>query len=189
VIALGIDPGFAFLGIGVLDMSNSAARVLHHETFKTTTKDTDSDRLDALCERIICMIDEYQPALVGYENQAMAEVGAQMRREKQAEEGVAAGGTSYSSRRVHEISGAIRCAARLFELPCYCLAPATIKVAVLGKGGGHAKKDRVKLAVRTIFHVKGCSEHAADAIAIGLAAVGAHRKQLVLMRALKGLIH
>jgi Holliday junction resolvasome RuvABC endonuclease subunit len=187
---LGVDPGFAFLGLAVLDMANSSVRVLHHETFKTTTKDTDADRLDALCERIIQMIDEYQPAIIGYENQAIVEAGKhRMQRAKAAlgEDDQAA--SNFSSARVHEVSGAIRCAARLFELPCYCLAPATIKVAVLGKGGGHAKKERVKQAVRTIFRVTGCSEHAADAVAIGVGAAGAHRKHLVLKRAALELIH
>jgi crossover junction endodeoxyribonuclease RuvC len=185
VIVLGIDPGFAFLGLGVLEVTNNSSRAVFTETFKTTGKRDGSDeaRLNLIADRILDMIDDYKPAIIGYENQAGAEVGMQ-RRAREGEDDV---GTNYSSRRVHEVSGSIRCAARLFELPCYCLAPSTIKVAVLGKGGGHAKKDRVKLAVQRMFGV-AASEHAADAIAIAVGAVQAHRRAQLLLRAAKALI-
>jgi crossover junction endodeoxyribonuclease RuvC len=183
LIALGVDPGFANLGLGVLEVTNASTRVLLHETFTTSPKHDTPARLNAIADRLLDAIDDYAPALLAYENQAGVEVGMQLMREK---EGTA--GTNYSSRRVHEVSGIIRCAARAFELPCYCLAPSTIKVALLGKGGGHAPKARLKLGVRRMLGVVGCSEHAADALAIAIGGVQAHRRVQLLDRAHHALI-
>lgn len=182
LIALGIDPGFANLGIGVVEVTSSSTRVLHHETFTTSPKDETGARLNAIADRLLDAIDDYAPALLAYENQAGVEVGMQLMREKEG------AGTNYSSRRVHEVSGIIRCAARAFELPCYCLAPSTIKVALLGKGGGHAPKARLKLGVRRMLGIAGCSEHAADALAIAVGGVQAHRRVQLLERAHSALI-
>jgi Holliday junction resolvasome RuvABC endonuclease subunit len=188
VIAMGVDPGFAFVGIGVLDMGQLSTRVLLHQTFKTSSKADDEARLDAIAERLIEVIDQYQPAIVSYENQAIVEAGKHRMRRKRAELGDTEDAASnFSSARVHEVAGAIRCAARLFELPCYCHAPSTIKVSVLGKGGGHAKKDQMIAAVRTIFGV-ACSQHAADALAAAVAGVRKHRQALLKLRASKSII-
>jgi crossover junction endodeoxyribonuclease RuvC len=179
MIALGIDPGFAFVGFGVVQLTNTSSRVLHHETFKTTTKVSDELRMDAIADRVGDVIERFNPDAIGYENQSGVEVAMQREGE----------GTNVSSRRVHEVCGIIRCAARYYELPCYCLAISTIKVAVLGKGGGRAKKPQVKAAVRMIFGVAGCSEHAADGIAISVATTRAHRAHLLSLRRSSAFIH
>lgn len=178
MIALGIDPGFANLGLGVLDVGGSSTRVLHYETFHTSTADgEDETRLDLIADRILDAIDDYEPALISYENQAGVEVGMQR----------AGVGTTFASRRVHEVSGIIRCAARLFELPCYCLAPSTVKVALLGKGSGHAQKAALIRGVKVFFGVT-CGEHSADALAVAVGGVQAHRRASVTRRAALALI-
>lgn len=184
MIAFGVDPGFAFLGLGVLEVTANRTRVLHLDTFTTSSKDADEHRLDRIADYLADMADRYAPDVIGYENQAGVEVGMQRMREADPTKA----GTNYSSRRVHEVSGIIRCVARMYDLPCYCLAPNTVKVAVLGKGGGRAKKDRVKAAVRAIFRVHG-SEHAADGVAIAVGAVSAHRRHELELRRSCLLIH
>jgi crossover junction endodeoxyribonuclease RuvC len=184
VIAVGFDPGFAFLGCGVVESLASTTRVLHHETFKTTSKESAEARLDAIANYIGDMLEQFKPHVVGYENQATVEVAMQRMQEQNPDKA----GTNYSSRRVHEVSGIIRCGACFYQLPCYCLAPNTIKVAVLGKGGGRAKKQRMKDAVRTFFQVVA-SEHAADAIAVSIAAMRAHRHAMLSLNRSRSLIH
>jgi Holliday junction resolvasome RuvABC endonuclease subunit len=191
VIALGIDPGLAFLGVGVLEVKASSTRVIHHETFKTKSSDDDEDRLDAIADYLGDVIDAYDPQVIGYENQAIVEAGKQARARAARKAGKldeALQATSFSSARVHEVAGIIRCAARFYGLPCYCLAPSSVKLAVLGKGGGKAKKERVKLAVKTIFRVTA-SEHAADAIAISVGVMSRYRRQQAQLRAASSLIH
>ena len=184
MISVGFDPGFAFLGCGVIESTASTTRVLHHETFKTTSKESAEARLDAIADYIGDILEQFKPHVIGYENQAGVEVGMQRMREKEPDKA----GSNYSSRRVHEVSGIIRCGARFYNLPCYCLAPNTIKLAVLGKGGGRAKKQRMKDAVRTFFQVVA-SEHAADAIAVGIGAMRAHRHAMLSVNRSRSLIH
>jgi len=184
VIIVGIDPGYAFLGIGVIELLPLSTRVVHHETFTTRPKDDDADRLDAIAEHVLDVLEQFEPDALGYENQAGVEVAANRRRI--GEEIV---GSNASSRRVHEVSGIIRCAARCFDLPVYCLAPNTVKVAILGKGGARKKKAAVKDRVRTIFGVTGCSEHAADALAIAIGTGVRHRRQVATLAEHAQLIH
>lgn len=188
MIVAGVDPGYAFMGVGVIELQPSSTRVLHHATFSTKPKDDDATRLDAICEYLLDLLEHYEVEALGYENQAIVEAGKQARRRLAQEEGGEAQ-SSFASGRVHEVAGIIRCAARCFDVPCYCLAPNSIKVAVLGKGGSRAKKGAVKARVRAIFGVERLSEHAADALAIALGTGVRHRRQLATLQAHAALIH
>jgi crossover junction endodeoxyribonuclease RuvC len=185
---LGIDPGFAFIGLGLVEFSASSTRVLHHETHRSSSHDSDEERLDAIADHICDVIEHWQPDAIGYENQATVEAGKQARARRALEQGEEVA-SNFSSGRVHEVAGIIRASARFYAVPCYVLAVSTIKVAVLGKGGGRAKKDRVKGAVRTIFGLRQCSEHAADAIATAIAARSKHRAAKMLLASHANLIH
>jgi crossover junction endodeoxyribonuclease RuvC len=176
---LGIDPGFAFVGFGLVEFLTLATRVRHHETYRTRTTEDDHARLDAIADHVCDVIERWQPDAIGYENQSGVAVG-------KAERDVP---VSFASQRVLEVVGIIRAAARFNAVPCYVLAPSTVKVAVLGKGGGRAKKDRVTRAVRTIFGLGKCSEHAADAIATAIGARRKHREAHVLLAAHAHVIH
>jgi Holliday junction resolvasome RuvABC endonuclease subunit len=88
--------------------------------------------------------------------------------------------STKQSRRVHEVTGIARAVARLFDLPCYVLAPSSVKIAVLGRGGGNAKKQRVIDAVRILLRAPKCSSHAADAAAVCVGALSVHRMHQIL---------
>lgn len=184
MIIAGFDPGFAFLGAAIIQLLPTSTRILHHATITTESKESDEARLDALAERVLDLVDHYDPVAIGYENQAGVEAAAHRRR-LDAETDV---WTNASSRRVHEVSGIIRCAAACYRLPCYCLAPNTVKVAILGKGGGRKKKDAVKARVRAIFGVQ-CSEHVADALAVAVGTAVRHRRHLATLARHAALIH
>jgi crossover junction endodeoxyribonuclease RuvC len=189
MIIVGVDPGYAFMGVGVIELQPSSTRVLHHSTFATLAKDEDATRLDAIAEHLLDLLEHYEVDALGYENQAIVEAGKHRIRRQLQEAGGADADSNFSSSRVHEVAGIIRCAARCFDVPCYCLAPSSVKVAVLGKGGGRAKKGAVKARVRAIFGVERLSEHAADALAIALGTSVRHRRQLATLQAHVSLIH
>jgi crossover junction endodeoxyribonuclease RuvC len=180
---VGVDPGFAFLGWAAVDFSASSMRFIAGDTFKTTAKESPEERLDAIADQLFDVLEIHAPAAVGYENQAGVEAGMHRRAEQDGTERR----SSYSSRHVHEAVGAIRAAARAYGLPCYVFAPATIKVALLGRGGGHAAKGRVKEAVTRFFGVSG-SSHMADAVAIAVATVRKHRIEQMSVRRAGALI-
>lgn len=180
VIVLGIDPGFAFVGLAVVEMTASRARVLFAETFKTSrASGADEDRLDAIFDRLLDVIDDRGPAVVGYENQAGVEAG---KAKRILEDPSAVGEINASSRRVHEVTGAIRCAARVYGLPCYAVAPSSVKLALLGKGGGRASKSAVKAAVARYLGGVGLSEHAADGAAVAVATSRRHALEMAKRR-------
>lgn len=171
---LAIDPGFAAMGVGVIESLKGRLLLIHSATVRTLPgKSSDESRLDSLGKAILAAIVSFEPEAMGYENQAGVEVGAQLGRGRLK--------SSASSRRVHEVSGMIRAFALAFELPCYCIAPISAKCALLGKGGGHAPKSQIKRAVQRLFGVKSCSEHAADALAIGMGSLKAHREAKLRM--------
>lgn len=183
MIIIGVDPGFANIGIGVLELERSVTRVVHHETFVTTTRDGEAEeRLDAIAEHLLDVCEQFDPAAIGYENQAGFAVAA-----ARGDEG--GPGINAAARRLGEVTGIIRCVARCYSLPCYCIAPSSVKVAVLGKGGGRAPKERMKRAVREIFKVGRCSEHAADAIAIAVGTGVRHRRAMLTQSEHASLIH
>jgi crossover junction endodeoxyribonuclease RuvC len=175
IIVVGIDPGMAFLGLAVLEVGPQRSRVLRAETVASKPKDgTDEERLDAIADRILDAVDTFEPHAIAYENQAGVTAGK--------ERGGAGARSTSSSRRVHEVTGIARCAARLFALPCYVLAPSSVKLAVLGRGGGNASKARVKDAVRILFGVPRCSEHAADAVATAIAGARLHYTRALIAK-------
>ena len=181
MIVLGFDPGFAQLGAGVLELHRSSTRVLHHETFLTAPDDGDDcSRLDLLANHALDLIEQYDPEAIGYEDQAGVMVAL-------AKSGAA--GMNADARRLLEVCGIIRCAARCYNLPCYAVTPRSAKVAVLGKGKSTATKDTVKERVRQIFHVARISEHAADAIAIGVATGVRHGRAKLELAEHAALLH
>jgi crossover junction endodeoxyribonuclease RuvC len=180
---LGIDPGFAFVGIVIIEFNPTSTRILLHETFETKPRDEDHGRLDAICDRICDVIEQWQPDAIGYENQQGVEVAAQRARD----EGDI--GSNAASRRVHEVVGIIRAAARFYGTPCYVSAVNTVKVAVLGKGGSRKSKAAVKTAVQTIFHIGRCSEHVAHAVGVAIATRRKHREAQLIIQSAAHVIH
>ena len=180
MIVLGVDPGFAFLGLAVVELKATSTRLLLHETFSTSPDQDDAVRLDTISDHLLDVIEDHADIeAVGYEDQAgviacLAQGGK---------------GISAPARRVLEVSGMIRCAARCYDLPVYAMAPTSVKVALLGKGGGHADKARMKRAVQKMFGLSRCSEHSADAIAIAVGAAVRHRRHLVTVQHHADLIH
>lgn len=179
----GFDPGFAFLGAAFIELQPTSTRIIHHETFATKSSDSDEDRLDAIAEHVLDLIEQFEPEAIGYENQAWAALPNRVKAEGEELR------TSAASRRLHEVTGLIRCAARCYDTPVFCLAPSTIKVGLLGKGGTKQRgKQAVKDRVRALFGIV-CSEHAADAIAVGISTGVRHRRNVTLLAQHASLIH
>lgn len=155
---LGIDPGTANLGLAVVDFSGSKTRVTHRQVVKAGGLEVD-DQMRMLARSLLNAEANWHPDLIVYEDQAGVEAGMQR----------AGTGSNFSSRRVHEVVGMIRMLCVDHARALMAIHPATLKVAVLGKGGGRAKKERVQEAVRVLLGVRDCSSHEADALALCIA--------------------
>jgi crossover junction endodeoxyribonuclease RuvC len=174
LIAIGWDPGTANLGYGVLDLGPSHARCLAHGNVGQSSERGVDEQLDSLASQIDALMNRWTPELMGYEDQAGVEVAMQR-------DGT---GSNYSSRRLHEVTGMLRFAARcsLAEpIPLYVTQPRSIKVAVLGRGHGGADKKAVQRWIDRMFGIKS-NQHGADALGAALAGVRRHRVELATRR-------
>ena len=58
---LGIDPGLANTGYGIVDFCNGRYRMVNYGSITTTTDISHQDRLLAIYNRLALLIDEYKP--------------------------------------------------------------------------------------------------------------------------------
>lgn len=182
MIVLGIDPGYAHLGIAVARFTASRTEALLVETVRTTTKLTALERVRKISLHVLGVLgdpDFDELSAVGFESQAGVEAG-KMRAAMENPEKLQ---SNAASRRVHEVVGVIQCAAAARRLPIYEHAPSTLKCSLLGKGGGRASKAQMRLMAGRIFGMPGLPEHSADALAACVATANKHRRALAEKRA------
>jgi crossover junction endodeoxyribonuclease RuvC len=67
VIALGIDPGTAVCGFGVVDLTDGHLRLVDAGVVRTPQAETDAARLRLLHAALTTLIAEHRPARVGVE--------------------------------------------------------------------------------------------------------------------------
>lgn len=65
--ALGIDPGTAICGFGVVDAQGSRLHPVTYGTIRTSPEDTDAQRLVMLFKGLKELYATYQPDVVGVE--------------------------------------------------------------------------------------------------------------------------
>ena len=146
---LGIDPGTAACGYGIVHESAGRLRAVDHGWWQTSPRERPEVRLKTIFERVAELIEAHAPAAVVIEE---SYVGADAR-------------TALS---VGQARGAVLVACGLAGVECAEYAPALVKQAVCGYG--RAEKDQVQRMVRAIL---GLSEppkpsHAADALAVAI---------------------
>lgn len=66
-IILGLDPGIADTGYGVIEVCGNKLKCLKYGSIKTSSKDDFSDRLEQLDNSLQKIITQYQPGLVSIE--------------------------------------------------------------------------------------------------------------------------
>ena len=146
---LGIDPGYAILGYGIVERENGKVRPLDYGVIETSNTMPFPERLERLYAGTRQLIDLYQPdeavfeELFFYRNTTTAiSVGAGR--------------------------GVSILAAQQSGLPLYEYTPMQIKQAVTGDG--HADKHAVQQMVRMLLNLKTVPkpDDAADALAAAL---------------------
>ncbi len=179
MIALGGDPGTGHGGLGVTERKGNTLTYLHHETITTDPKWSDGEREAFIFKRYSAVIREFHPLIFGIEDQRGVALAARMA-EKRGRKAAAAGkaapgavGFNANSDGVIEIVGMLKGAARAYGVTYVMIQPKSVKVGVLGSGGGIGAKGQVKEAILRLFpHLKPhqLSSHGADALAISIVA-------------------
>ena len=146
---IGIDPGTANCGYGIVHESGGRLRAIDHGWWQTTAGTRPELRLKTIFEGVAVLIARHGPDAVALEESF---VGVDAR-------------TALS---VGQARGAVLVAAALAGVECAEYAPARVKQAVCGYG--RAEKAQVQRMVKTILGLPSppTPHHAADALAVAI---------------------
>jgi crossover junction endodeoxyribonuclease RuvC len=149
VKVVGIDPGTAACGYGIVHESGGRLRAISHGWWSTPAGERPELRLKTIFEGVVGLIAEHEPDAVALEESF---VGVDAR-------------TALS---VGQARGAVLVAAAIANVPCTEYAPARVKQAVCGYG--RAEKSQVQRMVKAILALQELPtpNHAADALAVAI---------------------
>jgi crossover junction endodeoxyribonuclease RuvC len=149
VRVLGIDPGTAACGWGIVHASDGRIRALGHGCWRTAAGDPPALRLLTIFEGVRTLLAEHEPNAVAVEESF---VGADAR-------------TALS---VGQARGAVLVAAAAAGVACAEYPPATVKQAVCGYG--RAEKGQVQRMVKVVLSLEEPpkTDHASDALAVAI---------------------
>lgn len=148
---LGIDPGFALLGYGVIEGESGNTKCVTFGCLTTPKTLALPERLASLMNDLRRLLDEYRPDVVAVETIRFAQ---------NVTTGIA----------VSEARGLVLAVAAAAGKEVIEITPSEVKLALTSHG--HAEKAQVQFMVRQVLKLKETPkpDDAADALAIALAA-------------------
>ena len=146
---LGIDPGYATVGYGVVDIQGGRYHSVEHGAIVTRPEDDFPRRLEIIFDAAYSVMQKYRPQALSLEKLYFAN-------NKTTAIGVA------------EARGVILLAARKAGVPVYEYTPMQVKQAVTGYGG--AQKPQVQEMVRRLLCLQSVPkpDDTADALAMAI---------------------
>lgn len=149
VIVIGIDPGVASTGFGVIAQEGGSLTAVDGGVIATSSDDALEYRLLVIHEQILALIDLHEPDALSVEE-------------------IYFGENARSAFAVGQGRGAAMLAGGRRAIPCHAYTPQAVKMAVCGNGG--AAKDQVKRMIQMVLRLPRpvSSDHTADALAVAL---------------------
>jgi crossover junction endodeoxyribonuclease RuvC len=148
-IVMGIDPGLANTGFGVVQIAGSRTAALDGGVVETRAGQRLERRLERIHTSIGELLDWHEP-------------------ESLALEDLYFGKNVRSAMGVGQARGVVMLAAAQRGIPCFDYTPQAVKMSVCGSGG--ADKQQVKHMVGTLLGLPAAppDDHAADALAVAI---------------------
>jgi crossover junction endodeoxyribonuclease RuvC len=149
VKVIGIDPGTAACGFGIVHESGGRLQAVDHGWWKTRAAERPEQRLKTIFDDVAELIDAHRPDAVALEESF---VGVDAR----------------TALFVGQARGAVLVAAANAGVTCAEYAPARVKQVVCGYG--RAEKQQVQKMVKAILALEAAPTptHAADALAVAI---------------------
>src|SRR4051794_26642869 len=149
VVTLGIDPGTANTGFGLVARLGGRLVALDGGVIETSPRAALVRRLAEIHARVCALIDEHRPDAIAVEDLYF-------------------GTNARSAFAVGQARGVVLLAAGQAGLPCESYTPQQVKGAVCGNG--RAAKDQVGRMVQALLALTAPPEpdHAADALAVAI---------------------
>ncbi len=153
VVVMGIDPGVANTGFGVVRVAGSSMSAIDGGVIETPSDQAPEQRLSRIHAALRELMDWHEPVSVGLEDLYF-------------------GKNVRSALAVGQARGVAMLAAAERGLECFDYTPQAVKMAVCGSGA--AAKDQVQQMVGALLGLPAApaSDHAADALAVAICHAG-----------------
>jgi crossover junction endodeoxyribonuclease RuvC len=154
MVVLGIDPGTANTGYGVVARRRGRLVALDGGTIETPARADPGERLALIHARVGELLDAYEPDAMAVEDLYF-------------------GSNARSAFAVGQARGVVILAAGQRGLRCFSYTPQQVKNAVCGSG--RAEKEQVQRMVQRLLALSDlpAPDHAADALAVAICHAGA----------------
>ena len=169
LVILGIDPGFAIVGWGVIEFQSNSFRPVAFGAITTEAHTDFDDRLQRIYDDVTEIIKRAKPDAMSIEKLYF---------------------TTNATTAIHvaQARGVIILAAKQAGVPVYEYTPLQVKTAVTGYG--KARKPQVMEMTRRLLHLKNVPkpDDTADALAIAIThtqAAGTELRRIILKRGQK----
>ncbi|MEK7617966.1 MAG: crossover junction endodeoxyribonuclease RuvC [Patescibacteria group bacterium] len=161
MLILGIDPGTATTGYGIIEIAKSKdqPKLVDFGVISTKPKLSDAERLQILADDILKLIKKYKPGCVGVEKLFFTT-------------------NQKTVMAVSQARGAVLYVLQKSKIPIMEFTPLQVKSFICGYG--KADKKQVQYMVQKTFKLKAVPkpDDAADALAVALCAGFFHNKAL-----------
>lgn len=149
MIILGIDPGIAILGYGIVEYNGNSFKTLNYGAVLTDSKESTPNRLNKIYEELGKLLDIYKPDEVAIEELFF---------NKNAKTAIVVG----------QARGVAILAAAQRDLEIFEYTPLQVKQGVVGYG--RAEKKQVQIMVKTFLNLKSIPkpDDVADALAVAI---------------------
>lgn len=157
MIILGIDPGTASIGFGVIEYKNKKTSLKEYGCLKTSPADTTAIRLRELYQKLCALVKKHKPALMAVEDIFFFK-------------------NLKTAIKVSQARGVILLCGAMHHISVAEFTPLQVKQAVAGYG--RAEKAQVQKMVKTILALGEMPkpDDAADALAVALCCAHSHRE-------------
>lgn len=149
MIIMGIDPGLAIVGYGIIEKIGSKIKMIEYGSIQTDSKLSNPQRLDIIFQEINNIIKDFNPQEVAYEK---------LFHEKNSKTVIT----------VSQARGVEILASKINNLDIFEYTPLQVKTAITGYG--RANKKQMQESVRRILNLRDIPkpDDAADALAIAI---------------------
>lgn len=149
MIILGIDPGYAIVGYGIIEFKCGKYTPIHYGAIFTNAGDEFPKRLEIIFNELSEVIDKYKPDVASIEKLYFQN-------------------NHKTAIDVAQARGVTLLAIKKFEIPIYEYTPLQIKTTVTGYG--KAQKPQVMMMVQRLLKLKEIPkpDDTADALAIAI---------------------
>lgn len=149
MIVLGIDPGLAYTGYGIITATTGRFKLVDQGVIKTSSSDNAGKRLTTIYSELQKLISEYKPEQAGVESLYFAK-------------------NSSSAIPVAQARGVVLLILSQYNVNACEYPPQAIKQAIVGNG--RAEKEQVQELIRILLGLREIPrpDHAADALAAAI---------------------